>query len=159
MTESQPRFEIRDLRTEDLAPIGAAVRELPLLARYGVTEEGLRRDLAAAMARGEGLLCASRDGTPVGFAWFLCSGTFAASGYLRLIAVGPGNQGASLGSRLMDEVERRVGAVSRTMFLLVSGFNVEAQRFYQRRGYADAGVLSAFVRPDVDERIYWKRLR
>jgi ribosomal protein S18 acetylase RimI-like enzyme len=152
-------IEIREAVLADIAPLAAALHGLPLLARYGVTEEGLRRDLGGALERGEGLLGAVRDGAPVGFAWFLTGGTFAVGGYLRLIAIAPGHQGGAVGGRLLDEVERRVAARSRFMFLLVSDFNAGAQRFYERRGYRPAGALEAFVRPDVDERIYWKRLR
>jgi ribosomal protein S18 acetylase RimI-like enzyme len=154
-----PEYAIRDATATDAAPLAAAVHELPLLRRYGVTEEGLRRDLEGALARGEGLLCATCDGAPVGFAWFLESGTFALGGYLRLIALAPGHQGAALGTRLLDEVERRVAGRCRHMFLLVSDFNADAQRFYARRGYVESGALRGLVRADVDERVYWKRLR
>jgi ribosomal protein S18 acetylase RimI-like enzyme len=151
--------EIREARAADLAPLAAAVEDLPLLRRYAVTEERLRRDLEGALERGEGLLCALCAGAPVGFAWFLAGGTFAVGGYLRLIAVAPGHQRGALGGRLLDEVEARVAACARTIFLLVSDCNEGARRFYERRGYVEAGVLTAFVRPDIDERIYWKRLR
>ncbi|HEY3356386.1 MAG TPA: GNAT family N-acetyltransferase [Polyangia bacterium] len=158
-TPPTPAVTIRDAAADDVAPLAARLHGLPLLARYGVTEESLARDLGLALERGDGLLCAAGPDGPVGFAWFLTAGTFASGGYLRLIAVAPGQQGGALGSRLLDEVERRVAVRSRTMFLLVSDFNTGAQRFYARRGYRDAGALEAFVRPDVDERIYWKRLR
>ncbi|MBI5481460.1 MAG: GNAT family N-acetyltransferase, partial [Deltaproteobacteria bacterium] len=126
---------------------------------YGVTEQGLRRDLEGVLARRERLVVAARDGEAVGFAWFLEQGTFARGGYLRLIALRPGCQGLRLGSLLLDDVERQVAACARAMFLLVSDFNVDAQRFYERRGYEHAGTLPAFVRPDIDELVYWKRLR
>jgi ribosomal protein S18 acetylase RimI-like enzyme len=154
-----PLVEVRDARAGDLADLVAGAWDLPLLRRYGVTEPSLRRDLEGALARGEGLLAAVRDGEPVGFAWFLEQGAFARGGYLRLIALKPVYQGLRLGGALLDEVERRAAARARAMFLLVSDFNVDAQRFYERRNYQHAGTLRAFVRPDIDELVYWKRLR
>jgi ribosomal protein S18 acetylase RimI-like enzyme len=154
-----PPVEVRGAHAADLPPLAAGVWDLPLLRRYGATEHGLRRDLEAALARGDGLLVAARDGEPVGLAWFTEHGTFALGGYLRLIALRPGHQGLRLGARLLDEVERRVAERSRAMFLLVADFNVDAQRFYERRGYQHAGTLPALVRPDIAERLYWKRLR
>jgi ribosomal protein S18 acetylase RimI-like enzyme len=154
-----PLVELRDARPGDLATLAAAVWDLPLLRRYGVTESGLRRDLEGALARGEGLVVAARDDEPVGFAWYLEQGAFGLGGYLRLIAIEPGSQGLRLGGRLLDEVERRVAARARAVFLLVSDFNVDAQRFYTRRGYEPAGTLRALVRPDIDELVYWKKLR
>jgi hypothetical protein len=41
----------------------------------------------------------------------------------------------------------------------VSDFNVDAHRFYEKHGYVKVGALPKLVRPDVDELIYWKRLR
>jgi ribosomal protein S18 acetylase RimI-like enzyme len=151
--------EVRDAVPGDLAGLAAAVWDLPLLRRYGTTEPGLRRNLEDALVRGEGLLVVTREDEPVGFAWFLEQGAFALGGYLRLIALRPGQQGLRLGGRLLDEVERRVAARSRALFLFVSDFNVDAQRFYRRRGYQHTGTLQAFVRPDIDELVYWKRLR
>jgi ribosomal protein S18 acetylase RimI-like enzyme len=151
--------EVREAVPADVAPLAAGLWDLPLLGRYGVTEAGLRRDLEGALARGEGLVVAVHAGEPVGFAWFLEHGTFALGGYLRLIAVRPGHQGGNLGARLLDEVERRVAARSRALFLLVSGFNTAAQRFYERHGYERVGTLGALVRPDIDEEVFWKRLR
>ncbi len=44
-------------------------------------------------------------------------------------------------------------------FLLVSDFNEDAQRFYEREGYLRVGPLPGLVLPDVAELLYWKRLR
>jgi ribosomal protein S18 acetylase RimI-like enzyme len=98
------------------------------------------------------------DGAPRGFAWYLPSGTFAAGGYLRLIALAPGGERHGLGGALLDAVERDVAAHARHLFLLVSDWNDGARRFYARRGYAEVGRLPAFVLPDTDEIICCKRL-
>jgi len=58
----------------------------------------------------------------------------------------------------LAEVERRVADHSRALFLLVSDFNEAAQRFYLSHGYQAGGRLAAFVKPDIDELVYWKRL-
>jgi GNAT superfamily N-acetyltransferase len=60
---------------------------------------------------------------------------------LRLIAVAADAQGQGIGAAL-----------------LVSDFNIAAQRVYQRRGYQQVGTLPGLVLPDVDELCFWKRL-
>jgi ribosomal protein S18 acetylase RimI-like enzyme len=80
-------------------------------------------------------------------------------GYLRLIAIGEGAQGGGAGAALLAAFEAEVSRVSRHAFLLVSDFNVPAQRFYERRGYARVGALPGLVLPEVAELVYWKRLR
>jgi ribosomal protein S18 acetylase RimI-like enzyme len=151
---------VRDAVPGDPARLGRALGGLPLFARYGMTPAELEKNLTGALERGEGLVVAeAAEAELVGFAWFQSRGTFATGGYLRLIAVDAAWQAKQVGRALLDEVERRVGAVTRTLFLLVSDFNVAAQRFYESRGYTQAGRLARFVRDDIDELVYWKRLR
>jgi ribosomal protein S18 acetylase RimI-like enzyme len=150
--------ELRDATAADCDALARATAGLPLFARYGLSERDLAARLESSIARGEGVVCAYDGEAPAGFALFLTSGTFAGGGYLRLIAVAPASQGQQVGARLLAEVERRVALTSRSLFLLVSDFNRDAQRFYAAHGYREAGRLAGFVKPDIDELIYWKRL-
>jgi ribosomal protein S18 acetylase RimI-like enzyme len=150
---------IRDAVLADADAVAARLGSLPLLARYGLSAADLARRLREAILRGDGVLVACENDSPVAFAWFLTGGTFAAGGYLRLIAVAPEHQSNRLGKSLLDEVEARVRvAGASSMFLLVSDFNQAAQRFYRSHGYSQAGRLAKFVRDDVDELIFWKQL-
>jgi GNAT superfamily N-acetyltransferase len=150
--------DVRPLSEADVAPLAAGLAALPLMVRYGRTAERIEGDLRAARARGDGLLVAD-DGAVRGLAWFLPSGTLALGGYLRLIAVLPGAQGGGVGAALLDAFEEATARASRHAFLLVSDFNADAQRFYERRGWSRVGALPGLVLPDVAELLYWKRLR
>jgi GNAT superfamily N-acetyltransferase len=80
-------------------------------------------------------------------------------GYLRLIAVLDGEQGRGTGAALLAAYEAAVARSSAHGFLLVSDFNAPAQRFYERHGWTRVGAIPRLVLPDVDELVYWKRLR
>ena len=149
---------VRDARESDLTEIANAVAAQPLLDRYGVTAAALEKNLGSAMARGDDLMVAEEGDALCGMAWFLRSGTFALGGYLRLIAVFPGREGRGIGGLLLDEVEQRTKLVSRFLFLLVSAHNTDARRFYEKRGYSEAGELKALLKPDLDEIILWRQL-
>jgi GNAT superfamily N-acetyltransferase len=149
---------IRPARLDELPALAAAVAPQPLLTRYEVSATRLAQLLTDAIGRGEPVLVADDGGTAHGFAWFLRSGSLGAGGYLRLIALVPGGESRGLGAALLDAVEADVAAHARHLFLLVSHWNEGARRFYARRGYAEVGRLPAFVRPDTDEIICWKRL-
>jgi ribosomal protein S18 acetylase RimI-like enzyme len=149
---------VRPATADELPRVAAAVAPQPLLERYGVTATGLARDLVAALGRGEPVLVADDGGAIVGFAWFLHHGTFAAGGYLKLIALVPGQNNRGAGAALLDAVEAEVRTRSRHLLLLVSHWNEGARRFYARRGYREVGTLPAFVRADTDEVICWKKL-
>ena len=152
-------MEIRALTDADVEPLAAGLAALPLLRRYGRGADRIAADLRAARARGEGLLVSAGPGGPGGLAWFLPAGTLALGGYLRLLAVAPGAQGSGAGAALLAAFEEEVARSSRHAFLLVSDFNAEAQRFYERRGWTRVGALPGLVLPDVAELLYWKRLR
>src|SRR5207253_5528313 len=114
---------VREARKEELQALAGRCADQELLRRYGTTAEKLAGMLTRALDRGDPVLVADEDGTAVGFAWFHASGTFADGGYLRLIALEPGKEGRGYGAALLDEMEKRVAAKSKNMFLLVSDFN------------------------------------
>ncbi len=158
---SAPALVVRAARADELGALAAVVAPQPLLVRYEITAERLARLLGDAIGRGEPVIVAApdADAAPLGFAWFQTRGTFAAGGYLRLIAVAPGDVSRGVGAALLDAVERAVAVDSRHLFLLVSHWNEGARRFYARRGYDEVGRLPAFVRADTDEIICSKRVR
>jgi len=150
-------MSIRPLAPADVPALSAALAGLPLLQRYGRTAEAIARDLASAPSRQESVLVLD-DGAVGGLVWFTTSGALGSGGYLRLLAVAAPTQRHGVGAQLLAAFEAAVGVVSRDAYLLVSDFNVDAQRFYARHGYAQVGVLPRKILPDVDELLYWKRL-
>lgn len=150
---------VRQLREEEVGPLAGGLARLPLLVRYRREAGRIEADLRAARERGEGLLVADDRGRLAGLAWFLRSGTLGMGGYLKLLAVLGEAQGAGVGARLLAAWEAEAAPESRHAFLLVSDFNLGAQRFYERHGYVRCGALPGLVLPDVAELVYWKRLR
>ena len=149
----------REAAIGDCEALALAVAGQPLFVRYGTSAERLAVNLRAGLRRGDDLILAEREGRMAGLAWCQRTGTFGLGGYLRLIALAPGQEGGGLGGQLLDEVERRVATASRSIFLLVSSFNAAARRFYANRGYREVGTLPSLVRADIDEVIAWKKLR
>ena len=150
-------MSVRAFRPDDVEPCAAFMADNPLWQRYGVTLEMARRQFASGLERGVALFVVECDGEPGGFLWLEPVGAFARSGYIRLIGVSPAQQGRGLGQALMEHAERVLFEKGDDVFLLVSDFNLAAQRFYQRLGYAQVGALPDYVLPGVAELIYRKR--
>jgi len=150
---------LRPISEQDLPALATGLARLPLMERYRRSEEKLSADLRTAMERGDGLIGAEVGGALAGFCWFLHHGTLGMGGYLKLIAVLDGAQGRGTGAALLSAYEKEVARASAHGFLLVSDFNDAAQRFYERHGWARVGAIPKLVLPDVDELVYWKRLR
>jgi GNAT superfamily N-acetyltransferase len=150
---------IRPMIPADMPALAAWMVEAPLWKRYNLTVEKAVANFWAGLSRDEWLVVAESDSHAVGFAWAIPKGAFGRSPYLRLIGLHPGQVGAGLGTKLLDEIERMAAAVADDLFLLVSDFNEGAQRFYKRQGYEQIGAIPAYVVPDVTELIFRKRLR
>lgn len=171
-----PALSISDLVMEEIPAAADLLSRLDLMRRYERTEQVLSRSLTAALsalsepqnriivARTEPSLtrtetsCPNEPAEMAGLAWFAVKGTFLLGGYLKLLAVFSPFQRKGIGQALLAEAEKQTRACSSRMFLLVSSFNEQAQRFYEAMGYNRAGLLEDLVVPGIDELIYWKQL-
>jgi ribosomal protein S18 acetylase RimI-like enzyme len=157
-----PDVSVRPLTVPDIPVVVGWMVITPLWQHYQLTKAKGRSDLEAGLSRADILLVSdsgSEDGQACGLAWCLREGAFGRSAYLRLLGVRAGYTRLGVGAALLDQAERAAAQTSREMFLLVSDFNVDAQRFYQRQGYTPIGSIPGYVLPDVTELLYWKRLQ
>ena len=79
------------------------------------------------------------------------------SGYF-VSEVPPGSQGVPAHRAPADRPAARADGQD-DLFLLVSDFNLPAQRFYAANGYHQVGAIAGYVCPGIGELIYRKRLR
>jgi ribosomal protein S18 acetylase RimI-like enzyme len=152
---------IRPMEPADIPAVVDWMLATPLWQRYRLTEAGTRAGFERALADGDLLLVADVDdpaGRACGLAWCLRRGMFGRSAYLRILGVRDEFGGRGLGAVLLDRAETILSEITDTLFLLVSDFNADAQRFYERQGYVRVGALAAYVLPDVTEFLYCKRL-
>ncbi len=147
---------IRPATEADLGPLARALAPLPLLRRYGFTDELLESRWAEAVRTGQDVWVAARGEERLGVCWFLREGTFATGAYLRTIAVAPAAQGSGVGALLLEAFESACPHPAGGWFLLVSDFNARAQRFYKRHGYREVGRLPDFALPGITEVVFWK---
>ena len=153
---------VRPLTVSDIPVVAGWIAITPLWQRYQFTEAKARSGLESGLSRADILLvsdCDNQDGRACGLAWCLREGAFGRSAYLRLLGVRAGYTGLGVGAALLEQAERAAAKITRETFLLVSDFNVDAQRFYQRQGYTPIGAIPGYVLPDVTELLYWKRLQ
>jgi ribosomal protein S18 acetylase RimI-like enzyme len=149
---------VRDMHSTDIDGLADWMVTVPLWRRYGLTERKAAASFQRALSRGDLLLVAdSGGGSADGFVWVMPEGAFGRSPYLRLIGVRPGLTGRGLGEVLLRHAEDYAWGLSATFFLLVSDFNTDAQRFYERHGYALIGAIPDYVIAGVAELLYWKR--
>ena len=158
MASSENDFTFRQLIHSDIRLLAEWIHQIPLYQRYGMTPNILTQSIENALLNGEWLKVLADQNETYAFAWCLEQGTFGVSPYLRLIAVRPGYQRKGLGRLLLFEAESWAKQSYNSFTLLVSDFNLPAQRFYRREGYTETGRIPHLVLDDVDEIIYHKTL-
>jgi len=149
------KLTIRPLAKADIAGIARWVAATPLWQRYGITEASFAQRFEDGLANGATIYVVERAGTVFGFVWLVERGAFNRNAYIQLIGVRPAARGGGIGRALMEFAEAH--ARSRDIFLLVSDFNADAQKFYARLGYTQVGKLDDYVVQGVSELILRKR--
>ena len=104
----------------------------------------------------------SRTGELIGYACYGATPGTTGTYDLYWIAVHPEHQGAGGGSRLLDEVERRLNEREARLLVVETSSRTDyesTRRFYEGREYREFARLSDFYAFGDDRVIYAKRLR
>ena len=78
--------------------------------------------------------------------------------YLQMLAVLPTHQGRGIGAAILLWLEAQARGHFRNLWLCVSGFDTEAQRFYRAHGFERVATIDGLVRDGDDELLMRKRL-
>lgn len=103
---------------------------------------------------GFGQQIAAREGVPWPCEWSEVSDT----GYIGSLAVFDGATGRGIGAALLNAVEEKIQAAGLDrVCLMVSDFNVRAQKFYYSHGYEWVGIQENFQKTGDKENLLEKR--
>ena len=153
-------LRIVPLAEQDIEPCAALMATSEPWTRYGIDAAAAHALWTQALETGATVAVAREGRTTRGFAWYIARGAFGLSGYLKLLGVSRAARGRGVGAALLAHTEQRALADGQTdLFLLVSDFNLPAQRFYAAHGYHHVGAVADYVCPGIGELIYRKRLR
>lgn len=118
-------------------------------------------DPGAGIASYEFIGAFAREGELLGYACYGATPGTDGTYDLYWIAVHPEHQGTGGGSRLLDEVERRLNEREARLLIVETSARIDyesTRRFYERRGYLERARLADFYALGDDRVIYVKRL-
>ncbi|CAN5783217.1 hypothetical protein BH24CHL4_BH24CHL4_23300 [soil metagenome] len=151
---------VRPMTSDDILVIVEWMLTDPLWQRYEMRAGEIQSEFRGALERGDLLLVADADVPARGFAWCLLNGMFGTQAYLKRIGVDQACTGQNIGGLLLARIEELVIASNQdVLFLLVSDFNVGAQRFYRRHGYQQNGEFPGLAIPGVTELLFSREFR
>ncbi len=148
-------MKIRQLRETDIDEVARIMSSTELWQRYGVDFESARKRFKQALRGKAHMFVAEIEGKVAGFLWYVPRGAFDRSGYIELIGIKNTYRGRGIGKALMEFVEKEFNPDD--IFLLVSDFNKEAQKFYEKLGFVKIGEIKDYVVKGITEFIYHKK--
>jgi len=115
--------------------------------------------LTDGITKEEIFVAVDATGEALGFIWYDLNGTFYRFPYVRLIAVRQEHRGKGIGKVLLDHFEAIAAEHANAFFLLVSDFNPDAKRLYEKIGYVQVGEIPDVFKEGVAECLMMKRIR
>lgn len=138
------------------AVLGPAIASIGPWAHYNFDQQRMQ---ASLLVTGDGAIRYEllADDVPSGVV--IIRSPWLAGPYLQILAVLPTLQGKGAGAMILKWYEQTaMAARMRNVWLCVSSFNVDAQRFYQRFGYTLVGHIHDLMRDGDDELLMRKNL-
>ena len=80
----------------------------------------------------------------------------AGSPYIKSVVVDPGFRNRKIGAAMLRYVENEFRGKARFIFLCVSSFNIQAQKFYSTHGFVQIGELKDYIIAGASELIMQK---
>jgi ribosomal protein S18 acetylase RimI-like enzyme len=135
------KIPIRRMRGKNEAEICA--RALETSEPWITLRRGYKHSIKPLMDPSRETYVATQGKEIVGFVLLDVRGPFR--GYIHLLCVMPEWRNYGVGALLIKHVEQRVFRKHPNVFLCVSSFNRDAQRFYKRMGFKRVGTIPDYV--------------
>ncbi len=140
---------------EDFAELAAIISSSQAWICYGI-------DFTKAMKLFEqmqdSIYVAEINEKLVGFVTVRIDGVGNIGAYIRMIAVDQVFRGSGIGAQLIEYVSGIAANNIPNLFLICSVDNINAQRFYERNGFTQVGIIKDLVSIGHDEILYRKSL-
>ena len=92
----------------------------------------------------------------IGFMGVINNGCFQNYSYLATLAVKKGHRNKGIGEALVNKFEKMGFKKADKVFILVSDFNKQAQKFYRKLGYKKVGNIPDLFKKGISENLLVK---
>jgi ribosomal protein S18 acetylase RimI-like enzyme len=161
LSKTPLELKIRSAQNDDIPACVDIYFSEPIFQAYGASREGMNRVFSEAIGDKDYLFLVASvtEGDAekvVGLSLFDQKGAFSRSGYLKLIVIDQHARGLSVGAKLLKHLEE-VSTGKGGVFLLVTSTNEKGQSFYRGLGYEKIGEIKDYVKPGLDEFIFYRK--
>jgi len=148
---------IRELKQDDLERCGEILADCLMWDKYQRTLFDAVKLMHHEYNSGTRFWVYVEGDTVVGFVGAIERGMMGEFTYIRVLAVEKNHRGNGIGTALLHHAEEQMFALSPVIYMMVSDFNVDAERLYYRLGYKKVGTISDYKKKGIDEHLLLKR--
>ena len=149
---------IREVNKDDLEQCAGIIADCLMWDRYERTMDDARTFVNGEFERGTTIWVYEDKGEVVGFIACIERGMMGEFPFVRSIAVHRDHRGKGVGTKLLAFAEERMFVLKPLLFMMVSDFNVDAQRLYRRLGYIKIGTVPDYKKRSISEYMLMKRI-
>jgi len=153
-------MDINIIKAENIHLIDCklALQKSELGRVYFAEEDKAIKALSEGISKGEIFVGINKDGTCLGFVWFILNGAFHSFPYLHIIVVKEEFRNLGIGKKLLKHFEEITSKTSSKLFLVVAEFNPKAKQLYQSIGYTEVGIIPDLYKRGVTECLMMKEI-
>jgi len=123
---------------------------------YYTTDELMTTRFSEGISNKEIFIALNENDQFLGYIMIVMNGAFGNFPYCRSIAVKKEFRGRGIGTYLLRYFETIGFANSNRLFILVSDFNLDAKKLYERLGYTAVGIVPNLFKDGITENILIK---
>lgn len=157
--ETAMNFRIHPARKGQARSCLRCVQQSDLWDAYFKSHARAERDIREMIDRQQIYVASNRENDCLGFMGVIHDGCFRKFSYLSLIAVRPEYRGRGIGRALIEKFEEMGFERADRVFLLVSDFNLRAQKLYADLGYTRVGTIPDLFKKGAAEQLMVKNNR
>lgn len=150
---------LRQAMMDDIEMCSSLGKNSLIYERYFDEEGSFTKSVRRGIENGQLYVAITRQGEIAGLIKVLQKGFCGLYPYLALISVGEEYRGGGVGSFLLSAFEQMgIEAGARKVALMVSDFNHDAKKLYERRGYRTIGLIPDAAKDGIGEYLMLKDL-
>jgi len=148
---------IRRARKDELRTCAEIISDSLMWERYERTFDEALAFFTVEYENGNPVWVYEEGGEVTGYLVLIERGMMGEFPFVRALGVRRDRRGRGIGTELLRFAEEEMFKLKPKLFMMVSDFNVDAQRLYYRLGYERVGVIPDYKKKGISEYILLKR--
>lgn len=148
---------IRPAAERDIQRCAEIMDDTLIWEKYGRTLSDALAFITDELKAGNHIWVYEENDSIIGFIGCVEHGMMGEFPYIRMVMVDNNHRGRGIGTQLLNYLEDQIFSKNNLVFMMVTDFNVDALRLYNRLGYTQVGEIPDYKKRGINEYLLMKR--